>query len=152
MSEEIQEEEILGPSDAPTLSTPEVPQDTGHIPKKREEIKLVDDLGAGNRYIEFKMKSVVEMITAKIEKVEDDKYCLSNSKNADGKSYKIEITDQDGQILSVTAWDLWNKLKIAFKDLNALAPVTLKLSHTGHSTYEVEYMKEGKMVKVVPEK
>ena len=137
MSEEIKEEEVLG-------------QDAGFTPKKREEMKDLTDLdGAGNKYIDFKIGQTVEMVTKKLEKVEDDKYCLTNSQNADGKPYKIEITDQDDQILSVTAWDLWNKIRVAFKDLNTLTPVTLRLIHQAHSSYEVDYMKEGKWVRVV---
>ena len=142
--EEIKEEEVLGtPGDVPA-------PDAGFTPKKREEMKELTDLdGAGNKYIDFKIGQTVEMVTKKLEKVEDDKYCLSNSQNADGKSYKIEITDQDDQILSITAWDLWNKIRFAFKDLNALAPVTLRLIHQSHSAYEVDYMKDGKWVRVI---
>ena len=143
MSEEIKEEEILGKTESG------VPTGASHTPNKREEMTNMDDLGGNNRYLDLKIGTTIELITAKIEKVQDDKYCLSNSQNADGKAYKVEITDLDGQILSVTAWDLWNKIRFAFKDLNILTPVTLKVMHPAHSAYEVEYMKDGNWVKVV---
>ena len=147
---EIQEEEILTPAPVAPGQTPIQTPAPGYVPKKREEMVGVGDLdGAGKTYIDFKVGQTVELITKKLEKVEDDKYCLSNSQNADGKAYKVEITDQDDQILSITAWDLWNKIRFAFKDLNALAPVTLKLMHPAHSSYEVDYLKDGKYVRVV---
>jgi len=136
--EEIGEEEVLSEGEE------EKPQDTGQALKKREEMNM-DDLEG--KFLDLKIGTTVELVTQKLEKVEDDKYHLSNSQNADGKPYKVEVTDQDGQVLSVTAWDLWNKMRVAFKDLNALAPVTLRIKHPAHSAYEVEYLKKGKWVK-----
>ena len=142
--EKIPEEKI--PEDNATTETAE---NEPFVPKKREPMTM-DDLDGSNKYIDLKMGTTVEMMTQRIEKVQDDKYCLSNSQNADGKTYKIEITDVDGQILSVTTWKLWNMIRVAFKDLNVLAPVQLRIKHPGHGQYGVEYLKEGKWI-VVPE-
>jgi len=136
MPEEVVIEEVINDG-------PKKPQEQ---PRKREEMGI-EDLDGSNKYLDLKIGTTIELVRAKIEKVQDDNYCLSNSQNADGKAYKIEITDQDGQILSVTSWKLWNLMRVAFKDLNSLAPVQLRVKHPAHGEYEVEYIKESKWVK-----
>ena len=114
---------------------------------KRREMGM-NDLDDASRYLDLAMGTTVELITKKVEHVPDEKYCLSNSRDSDGLSYKIEITDQDGQVLSVTSWALWNKIRAAFKAIGEMVPVQLKIKHEGHGTYEVSYYKDDKWLMI----
>lgn len=100
-------------------------------------------------YLKFPVGEQVELTVDKVEKVKDDRFHLSNSNDEDGDPYKIEIKGEDGNLLSITAWLLWGKIKQAFRQAGKLKGVKLLLEHPKPRTYTVAYEKESGEVKEI---
>jgi hypothetical protein len=148
MKQTKQEEETIGVEDI----TDDNNNDENNTIKGGSRTPLTfDDIGIG-KFIKLSIGNTVELVVSRIEKVQDEKYCLTNSKDTEGKTYKIEVIDIDNQILSITSWSLWNRVSFAIKDAGIIENLQLKISHPKHGEYEVYYMKDGEYKKVTIEK
>ena len=113
---------------------------TVNPPTERTEATM-DDLEDLQRFLTLDLDKEVILITDKVEFVEDTEFCLTNSQNSNGNSYKVEIIDHAGKILSVTAWGLWNQLKVGYKTMGKFKNTTFKIKKVDRGVYQVEYKK-----------
>lgn len=113
-----------------------------------QEVELgLDEItrgGSQKNYLNISQGKEVVMTVEKVRKVkENKKYALSNSSDEEGDPYKIEVVDPDGDVLSVNVWQLWGKIKQAYREakenqlLNSPEGLNLKISHPGRGKYEV---------------
>jgi len=118
--------------------------------KKARSVELgLDELtnvGSQKNYIDMSQGQSAILTIHKVNKVKsDEQYALSNSEDEDGDPYKIEIVDTDGDVLSVNVWQLWGKIKQAYREavennlLNSPKGLELKISHPDRGKYEVQW-------------
>lgn len=132
MAKKVQPEEgkvLYGPEDREETQT----QNQG----ARKELSI-DDIGVSSaNFINPEIGEATELTIEKIEQVNDSHYHMSSV------DYKIEITDQDGQILSITAHKAWGMVKQAIREakkkleLESPKGLTLYFERPKHGEYKV---------------
>lgn len=76
-----------------------------------ESVGLDEITSTGDdRYFDLEKGDTLGLEVAEIRKNKDVKYTLSN------EDYCIEVLDEDGKILSVTAWGLWGQIRQAYRE------------------------------------